>query len=308
MSDPSTPSRHRVPEKPTIDGLEALWTARWDEESTYRFDRNATRASVYSIDTPPPTVSGELHIGHVFSYTQGDVVARFWRMRGRDVFYPMGWDDNGLPTERRVENFYGVRCDPSLPYDPNFVPPAKPSDKKQSISRRNFVELCHLLTAVDEEAFKTLWRHLGVSVDWSLEYTTISPHAQAVSQRAFLEMLARREVYSSVAPTLWDIDFRTAVSQAELEDRERPAAYHRVAFDRSDGEGTIEIETTRPELIASCVALVAHPEDARFVDLFGSTVITPLYRVEVPIVAHELADPEKGSGIAMICTFGDTTE
>jgi valyl-tRNA synthetase len=308
MSDPSTPSRHRVPEKPTIDGLEALWTARWDEESTYRFDRNATRASVYSIDTPPPTVSGELHIGHVFSYTQGDVVARFWRMRGRDVFYPMGWDDNGLPTERRVENFYGVRCDPSLPYDPNFVPPAKPSDKKQSISRRNFVELCHLLTAVDEEAFKTLWRHLGVSVDWSLEYTTISPHAQAVSQRAFLEMLARREVYSSVAPTLWDIDFRTAVSQAELEDRERPAAYHRVAFDRSDGEGTIEIETTRPELIASCVALVAHPEDARFVDLFGSTVITPLYRVEVPIVAHELADPEKGSGIAMICTFGDTTD
>jgi valyl-tRNA synthetase len=308
MSVDSTPRRYSVPEKPTVDGLEALWTARWDDEATYRFNATATRESVYSIDTPPPTVSGELHIGHVFSYTQGDVVARFWRMRGRDVFYPMGWDDNGLPTERRVENFYGVRCDPTLPYDPDFVATEKPSDKKLSISRRNFVELCQLLTAVDEVAFKNLWRHLGISVDWDLEYTTISPLARAISQRGFLENLARGEVYSSVAPTLWDIDFRTAVSQAELEDRERPGTYHRVAFERSDGQGTIEIETTRPEMLASCVALVAHPEDERYRDLFGSSVLTPLFRVEVPIVAHELADPDKGSGIAMICTFGDTTD
>jgi valyl-tRNA synthetase len=297
-----------VPEKPTVDGLEATWTARWDTEATYRFDRSASRESVFSIDTPPPTVSGELHIGHVFSYTQGDVVARFWRMRGRDVFYPMGWDDNGLPTERRVENFYGVRCDPSLPYDPDFTPPDTPSSQKLPISRRNFVELCHLLTSVDEEAFKALWRYLGVSVDWSLEYTTISPEAQAISQRAFLNMLERGEVYSNVAPTLWDIDFRTAVSQAELEDRERPGTYHRVAFARSDGHGAIDIETTRPEMLASCVALVAHPDDERYAPLFGSTVVTPLFHVEVPILAHELADPEKGSGIAMICTFGDTTD
>jgi valyl-tRNA synthetase len=308
MPDALTPITSSVPEKPTVDGLEATWTARWDDEATYRFNADAARESVYSIDTPPPTVSGELHIGHVFSYTQGDVVARFWRMRGRDVFYPMGWDDNGLPTERRVENYYGVRCDPTLPCDPNYVAPAKAADKKVSISRRNFVELCHRLTEVDEVAFKALWRHLGVSVDWSLEYTTISPRAQAVSQRGFLEMLARGEVYSSVAPTLWDIDFRTAVSQAELEDRERPGTYHRVAFTRSDGHGTIDIETTRPEMLASCVALVAHPEDERYRELFGSTVITPLFRVEVPIVAHVLADPEKGSGIAMICTFGDTTD
>ncbi|MCU1363227.1 MAG: valS [Acidimicrobiaceae bacterium] len=308
MSVDSTPRRYHVPEKPTVDGLEALWTRRWDEEATYRFNPSATRESVYSIDTPPPTVSGELHIGHVFSYTQGDVVARFWRMRGRDVFYPMGWDDNGLPTERRVENFYGVRCDPTLPYDPDFTAPEKPADKKISISRQNFVELCQLLTAVDEVAFKNLWRHLGISVDWDLEYTTISPLARAVSQRGFLENLARDEVYSSVAPTLWDVDFRTAVSQAELEDRERPGTYHRVAFERSDAQGFVEIETTRPEMLASCVALVAHPDDERYRDLVGSSVLTPLFRVEVPIVAHELADPDKGSGIAMICTFGDTTD
>jgi valyl-tRNA synthetase len=250
MPDALIPFAHSVPEKPTVDGLEATWNERWEQDATYRFNRDATRESVYSIDTPPPTVSGELHIGHVFSYTQGDVVARFWRMRGRDVFYPMGWDDNGLPTERRVENFYGVRCDPSLPYDPDFVAPQKAAETKVSISRRNFVELCLLLTEIDEVAFKELWRYLGISVDWSLEYTTISLAAQAISQRAFLEMLARDEVYSSVAPTLWDIDFRTAVSQAELEDRERPASYHRVAFERSDAQGTIEIETTRPELIA----------------------------------------------------------
>jgi valyl-tRNA synthetase len=308
MPDASTPSPFAVPDKPTVDGLEATWMRHWDAEGTYRFRAEATRESVYSIDTPPPTVSGELHIGHVFSYTQGDVVARFWRMRGKDVFYPMGWDDNGLPTERRVENYYGVRCDPSLPYDASYVAPDTPPAQKVSISRRNFVELCLRLTAVDEEAFKTLWRALGVSVDWDLEYTTISPNAQAISQRAFVEMLARGEIYSSVAPTLWDIDFRTAVSQAELVDRERPGTYHRIAFAQRNGAGAIEIETTRPEMLASCVALVAHPEDARYAALFGSTVVTPLFNVEIPILAHELADPEKGSGIAMICTFGDTTD
>ena len=308
MSDALQPLPGTVPEKPSVDGLEAHWLARWDEEATYRFARGATRENVYSIDTPPPTVSGSLHIGHVFSYTHADLMARFWRMRGKDVFYPMGWDDNGLPTERRVENYFGVRCDPSLPYDPAFSPPEQPGERKVSISRKNFVELCHFLTAEDEEVFKNLWRHLGVSIDWSLEYSTISPHAQGISQRGFLEMVARGEVYSSVAPTLWDVDFRTAVSQAELEDRERPGNYHRIGFTRADDAGTVLIDTTRPELLASCVALVAHPEDERYRALFGTTVLTPLFSVEVPIVAHELADPEKGTGIAMICTFGDTTD
>ena len=303
-----TESNRTIPDKPTVDGLEAVWIDRWDNEAVYAFDRTATRDQVFSIDTPPPTVSGSLHIGHVFSYTHADVVARYQRMAGKHVFYPMGWDDNGLPTERRVENYFGVRCDPSLPYDPTFVAPEKPAEQKISISRKNFVELCHRLTAADEEVFKNLWRHLGVSIDWSLEYSTISAHAQAISQRGFLEMLQRGQVYSQVAPTLWDVDFRTAVSQAELEDRERPGNYHRVAFATSDGTGAIEIETTRPELLPSCVALVAHPDDVRYQPYFGSTVVTPLFGVEVPVVAHELADPEKGSGIAMICTFGDTTD
>jgi valyl-tRNA synthetase len=308
MDDALKPQLRTLPEKPTVDGLEAQWVPEWEQAGTFRFDSSKTRDEVYSIDTPPPTVSGSLHIGHVFSYTHADTIARFQRMNGKEVFYPMGWDDNGLPTERRVENFFGVRCDPSLPYVPDFEPPAKPSDKKISISRKNFVELCIRLTTTDEEVFKELWQRLGLSVDWTQEYSTISPHAQEVSQRAFINMITRGEVYSTQAPTLWDVDFRTAVSQAELEDRERPGAYHRVAFHHSDRSGDIFIETTRPELLPSCVALVAHPDDERYKPYFGRTVITPLFHVEVPVVAQELADPEKGSGIAMICTFGDTTD
>ena len=308
MTDENSASPGRIPEKPSVDGIEARWIERWAATSIYDFDRSATRENVFSIDTPPPTVSGELHMGHIFSYTHADLMARFWRMNGKKVFYPMGWDDNGLPTERRVENFYGVRCDPSIPYDPNFTPPERPGDAKLPISRKNFVELCRRRTESDEEVFKNLWRHLGLSIDWSLEYSTVSEHAQEVSQRGFLSMVARGEVYSSVAPTLWDVDFRTAVSQAELEDRERPANYHRISFSKVDASASVEIETTRPELLASCVALVAHPDDARYQAIFGTHVLTPLFAIEVPVLAHELADPEKGSGIAMICTFGDTTD
>src|ERR1700722_6772088 len=308
MEDALTPTHRRVPDQPTVDGLEERWITHWDKEHVYRFNRDATRETVFSIDTPPPTVSGTLHVGHVYSYSHPDIVARFWRMRGKDVFYPMGWDDNGLPTERRVENFYGVRCDPSLPYDAKYRPPEKPAKQKESISRKNFVELCLELTAKDEEAFKDLWRAIGVSVDWGYEYSTISKEAQGVSQRAFLQMLAREQLYSAEAPTLWDIDFRTAVSQAELEDREQPGAYHRIAFDRADNTGTVDVDTTRPEMLASCVALVAHPDDERYQPLFGMLVVTPLFGVEVPILAAKLADPEKGTGIAMICPFGDTTD
>jgi valyl-tRNA synthetase len=307
MSDALDPTHPVVPERPSVDGLEAAWIDRWDEEGTYRFDPDVTRADVYSIDTPPPTVSGNLHIGHIFSYTHTDLIARYWRMRGKDVFYPMGWDDNGLATERRVENYFGVRGDADLAYDPFFEPPATAGTEKVPVSRRNFVELCQRLTTLDEQAFKHVFRTLGASIDWSMEYTTVSAHAQEVSQRGFLEMLERGEAYSTVAPTLWDVDFRTAVSQAELVDRERPGANHRVNFHRPGG-GVVEIETTRPELLASCVALVAHPDDERYADLVGGRVVTPLFRVEVPVVAHELADPDKGTGIAMICTFGDVTD
>ena len=302
------PSDFSVPERPSLDGLETRWMQRWEEGETFRFDRTKQRAAIFSIDTPPPTVSGSLHMGSVFGYAQTDCIARYQRMRGREVFYPMGWDDNGLPTERRVEQYFGVRCDPSIPYDATFSPPDKPTKDRVGISRRNFIELCHRLTAEDEIAFKALWQRLGLSVDWTLEYATISELAQRQSQRGFLRMLSRGEVYSTEAPTLWDVDFRTAVSQAEQEDRERPGAYHRVAFRRADADGSVEIETTRPELLPSCVALVANPDDERYRPLFGTDVITPVFGVRVPVVAHALADPEKGSGIAMICTFGDTTD
>ncbi|MDP9427545.1 MAG: valine--tRNA ligase [Actinomycetota bacterium] len=299
-----------VPEKPSLDGLEDKWTGRWAAEDTYAFDRGAALAAprerTWSIDTPPPTASGSLHVGHVFSYTHTDIVARYQRMRDRHVFYPMGWDDNGLPTERRVQNYYGVRCDPSLPYDEGFQPPAKLGKDQQPVSRRNFVELCERLTVEDEAAFEQLWRRVGLSVDWSNVYRTISEASRATAQRAFLHNLARGEAYAQEAPTLWDVTFRTAVAQAELEDRERPGAYHRISFHSADGP--VFIETTRPELLPACVALVAHPDDERYQPLFGSTVRTPLFDVEVPVVAHRLAEPGKGSGIAMICTFGDLND
>lgn len=295
-----------MPEKPTLDGLESVWVSRWEAEGTYRFDRSKTRAEIYSIDTPPPTVSGSLHVGHVFSYTHTDIMARYRRMTGKTVFYPIGWDDNGLPTERRVQNVYGVRGDASLPYDPAFVPPDKPGKREIPVSRRNFVELCHKLTEVDEQAFEEVWRRVGLSVDWSLLYTTISDRARAVSQRAFLRNLARGEAYQAEAPTLWDVTDRTAVAQAELEDREWPGAFHRISF--YGDQGPVWIETTRPELIPACVALVAHPDDERYKPLFGTSVLTPLFGAEVPILAHRLAEMDKGSGIAMICTFGDITD
>jgi valyl-tRNA synthetase len=297
-----------IPEKPTLDGLEARWSAIWEETGTYRFDRTRTRAEIFSIDTPPPTVSGSLHMGSAFGYVQTDSIARYQRMRGRHVFYPMGWDDNGLPTERRVQNYFGVRCEPHLPYDPSFVPPDKPGKEVVAISRPNFLDLCERLVAEDEAAFEDLWRRLGLSVDWSLTYTTVGLSARRTSQRAFLRNLARGEAYLSEAPTLWDVDFRTAVAQAELEDREMPGAYHALKFHKADQSGDVLIDTTRPELLAACVAVVAHPDDARYQPLFGSEVVTPLYGARVPIVAHHLADPEKGTGIAMICTFGDTTD
>ena len=315
MSRPAEELRHAgVPDKPSLDGLEAKWDAAWEASGIYRFDASRPRAEVFSIDTPPPTVSGSLHVGHVFSYTHTDIIARHRRMAGQCVFYPMGWDDNGLPTERRVQNYYGVRCDPSLPYDPGFAPPpdaGRPSAvaKRQTIaiSRPNFIELCEELTASDEQAFEDLFRHIGLSVDWTRTYATIDAHCRRVSQLAFLENLDRGEAYQIEAPSLWDVSFQTAVAQAELDDREVPGAYHKLRFRGIEGTD-IWIDTTRPELVPSCVALVAHPDDGRYKPRFGSAVRTPVFDVEVPVLAHPLADPDKGTGIAMICTFGDTAD
>ena len=300
-----------APARPTLEGLETAWAKRWSEEGTYHFDPTAPRERVYSIDTPPPTVSGSLHVGHVFSFTHTDTIARYKRMQGYSVWYPMGWDDNGLPTERRVQNFYGVRCDPSLPYQPGFVPPAEGGlDKKQkpvAISRPNFIELCERLTTEDERVFEDLWRYVGLSVDWRQLYTTIGETSRRASQRAFLRLLGRGEVYAAEAPTLWDVDFRTAVAQAELVDRDRPGAYHTLVFHRAGGEDLL-IDSTRPELLPACVAVVVHPADERYASLVGSIVTTPLFGATVPVLAHNLALPDKGTGAAMACTFGDVTD
>lgn len=302
---PNSKIPNKPPDKPTLEGLEARWCEAWRADGTYSFDASAPAERVFSIDTPPPTVSGSLHVGHVFSYTHTDTIARYKRMSGWEVFYPMGWDDNGLPTERRVQNYFGIRCDPTLAEEVSLE--GKKKSKIASVPRSQFIELCEQLCAEDEVAFENLFQHLGLSVDWAHSYTTISKYSRRVSQRAFLRNLSRGEAYQAEAPCLWDVSFQTAVAQAELEDRETPGAYHRLAF-RRDDESSVFIETTRPELLAACVALVAHPDDTRYQPLFGSTVRTALFDAEVPVLSHPLADPEKGSGIAMICTFGDTAD
>ncbi|WP_109474424.1 valine--tRNA ligase [Ornithinimicrobium cavernae] len=306
-----------LPDKPSVDGLEAKWAAVWQEQDTYAFDREAAlagpREQIFAVDTPPPTASGSLHVGHVFGYTQADCLARYQRMSGKHVFYPIGWDDNGLPTERRVQNYYGVRGDATLPHDPDFTPPQQGGSNSSSkaanqvpIGRSNFIELCEELTVLDEKTFEDTFRRLGLSIDWNVQYRTIDDRSRAVAQQAFLNNLARGEAYTSEAPGLWDITFQTAVAQAELEARDYPGHYHRVAF--HTGADPVYIETTRPELIPSVVALIAHPDDERYAALFGSTVRSPLFGVEVPVLAHPMVEMDKGAGIAMCCTFGDLTD
>ncbi|HET7475299.1 MAG TPA: valine--tRNA ligase [Dermatophilaceae bacterium] len=304
----------RIPARPSVDGLEEKWSAVWAEQGTYAFDRSRPREEIYAIDTPPPTASGALHIGHVYGYAQADCIARYKRMAGSEVFYPIGWDDNGLPTERRVQNYYGVRGDATLAYLPGFVPPQEGGDGRSTraadqlpVSRANFVELCETLTLKDEVAFEALFRRLGLSVDWSISYRTIDDRSRKVAQAAFLRNLARGEAYQAEAPGLWDVTFQTAVAQAELEARDYPGHFHRVAFHRPDGD-PVHIETTRPELLPAVVALIAHPDDERYAAMFGTTVTSPLFGVEIPVLAHPLAEPDKGAGIAMCCTFGDLTD
>jgi valyl-tRNA synthetase len=309
-TDTPTTAPINVPDKPALEGLETALTQRWLAEGTYKFNPDTTREQVYSIDTPPPTASGSLHVGHMFSFTQTDVQARYMRMTGKNVFYPMGWDDNGLPTERRVQNYYGVRCDPAIPYNADYQPPAQPAKNQRDfdvVSRQNFIELCEELAVEDEKVFENLFQTLGLSVDWDLTYRTIDDTSRAVSQRAFLANLAAGDAYMAEAPTLWDVTFRTAVAQAELEDREVPGAYYRYPFFTEDGD-KVFIETTRPELLAACAALVANPDDERYQPLFGKTVKSPLFDVELEVKAHPLAKADKGSGIAMVCTFGDLTD
>jgi valyl-tRNA synthetase len=295
-----------IPSTYDARAAEATWRERWESLGLHRYDPSRPREETFVVDTPPPTVSGSLHVGHIFSYTQTDVIARYQRMRGRSIAYPMGFDDNGLPTERRVQNVFGIRCDPELPYRPDWRPRRDPAPgaPPEIVSRRNFLEACELLTAEDEAAFEALWRRLGLSVDWSFRYRTISADCRRMSQLSFLDLARKGYAYQAEAPTMWDPDFRTAVAQAEVEDRVRPGAFHDVRFAVVGGGGLV-ISTTRPELLGACIAVVAHPDDARYRALLGRSARTPLYGAEVPILPAEHADPEKGTGILMVCTFGD---
>ncbi len=294
---------------------ERHWSARWEASSAYSVIDSIAgldRDKLFVIDTPPPTVSGSLHVGHVFSYTHTDVLARQQRMMGKKVVYPMGWDDNGLPTERRVQNYFHVRCNPLLPAGSNPVLPdpahIDPKSPPTEISRPDFIDLCLRLTGEDEKEFKTLWSRIGLSVDWSLEYSTINDRCRAAAQRSFLDLWRKGHVYSVEAPTMWDVDFQTAVAQAEVEDRPVAGHFHRIHFGVQGSEETFTIATTRPELLPACVGVTAHPDDPRFRHLFGRQAITPIFRVPVPIFPSTLADPEKGTGILMVCTFGDATD
>ncbi|MCH7910833.1 MAG: class I tRNA ligase family protein, partial [Candidatus Hydrogenedentes bacterium] len=299
------------PKKYKPADMEARWKDQWQQDDIYAWDPTRSRDETFVVDTPPPTVSGALHVGHLFSYSHQDFIVRYQRMRGKNIFFPIGWDDNGLPTERRVQNLFNAKCDPGLPYDPELKLERVTKKKKGDalpISRRNFIELCDEVVVEDEAAFKNLWTRLGMSYDWDQEYETINEHCRRISQYSFLELHEKDEVYQSERPVMWDVDFQTAIAQAELEDRERPGAFHFLNFGIEGSDTKLVIATTRPELLPACVAVVVHPEDERFNRYVGKNAITPLFSVPVPILADVKADPEKGTGVVMVCTFGDQTD
>ncbi len=289
--------------------IEETWCGTWKESKVYAYDPTRPRAETFAVDTPPPTVSGSLHVGHLFSYSHQDFIVRYQRMRGKNIFFPIGWDDNGLPTERRVQNMYNVKCEPHLHYDPTLKPERGRKGDPIPISRRGFIELCDEVTKEDEEAFRRLWTRLGLSYDWDQEYATINEHCRRVSQYSFLELAKKGEIYQAERPVMWDVDFRTAIAQAEVTDKEKPSAFHFLRFGIEGENGAhVVIATTRPELLPACVAVLAHPDDDRYKSLFGKRLVTPLFKAPVPFMADPQADPEKGTGVVMVCTFGDQTD
>ena len=281
---------------------------RWKKEETYKYDSKLPREKVFAIDCPPPTVSGNLHIGTVYGYTQADFMARFHRMQGKNLFYPMGWDDNGLPTERRVQNYFNIKCDPSLPFDPNFKPEhrEKFESNQKPISRKNFIEACRVMIDKDEKIFEDIFRQMGMSYDWDLMYSTIDNDSIRLAQESFIKLFKSGNIKSIDAPTMWDTGFQTAVALAETEDREIPGFFHDIKF-KSDA-GDFVISTTRPEFLPACIAIVCHPDDKRYKHLVGKTAKVPLFNAEVPIYGDPHADMEKGTGIMMVCTFGDAED
>ena len=291
---------------------EDKYAKMWNDLGVFKYDPSRSRDETFVVDTPPPTVSGSLHVGHVFSYTHTDIVARYQRMLGKNIFYPMGWDDNGLPTERRVQNYFHVRCDPHTHYEDGLeLKQASAADRKKPpriISRPNFIELCEKLTREDEQIFKDLWQRLGLSVDWSEEYSTIDKHCRTMAQLSFIDLFRKNHVYSTESPTMWDVDFQTAIAQAEVEDREVDSAFHDVRFGIAGSDDSFVISTTRPEFIPACVGIAFHPDDERYQHMHGKRAIVPLFQTEVRCFPSKLVEPTKGTGILMVCTFGDQTD
>ncbi len=275
-----------LPKRYDPQAAEPHWQARWQEMGVYHFSPQAP-GPVYSIDTPPPTVSGFLHLGHTYSYSHTDFMARFFRMNGYNVFYPMGYDDNGLPTERLVERRYGVTVD--------------------QVGRQSFIEKCLEISAQIERDYQAVWQRLGLSIDWRYTYRTIDALSRRTAQLSFLELYRKGLVYRQKAPTIWCPECHTALAQADLNDLEREGEFVTLAFALEDGE-TLAIATTRPELLPACVAVFVHPEDGRFRHLVGRQATVPLFCRQVPILADLAADPEKGTGAVMCCTFGDVTD
>ncbi len=274
-------TKHYKPEE-----VEPRLLAQWQEAGVYRFDPQA-EGPVYSIDTPPATVSGHLHLGHVYSYSHPDFMARYFRMNGYNVYYPMGFDDNGLPTERLVEKRQGV------------IAP--------QVGRKAFIEKCLQVSEEAETEYRELWQRLGLSIDWRYTYRTIGERSRRISQVSFIDLYRKDLAYRKRAPTIWCPECRTAIAQAELNDMDRSTEFVTLRFEREDGQ-TLPIATTRPELLAACVAVFVHPEDPRYKDLVGRQVTVPLYEQKVPVLTDPSADPEKGTGAVMCCTFGDQAD
>lgn len=264
--------------------VEAKLSNYWEKSGIYKWNPSENRESNFSIDTPPPTVSGMLHMGHVFSYTQTDFIARYQRMKGMNVFYPMGFDDNGLPTERLVEKVKDVRA--------------------SHMQRHEFVEMCKQVVEESEESYKQICKSVALSIDWSQEYQTISNTSVKVSQMSFLDLYKKNLLERKYAPTFWDPIDMTAIAQAEMEDKEKQGHMAYIEFGNVSGS-SIVIATTRPEMIPACVALFFHPDDERYKHLSGKEATTPIYNHSIPIIADEAVDPEKGTGLVMCCTFGD---
>jgi valyl-tRNA synthetase len=264
---------------------EKKWQEYWQQNDIYKYDPDSDK-EIFSIDTPPPTISGSLHIGHIFSYTQAEIIARFHRMQGKNVFYPFGFDDNGLPTERLVEKEENIRA--------------------AALPRSEFIERCLKTTRKYEEEFKNLWLSMGFSVDWSLQYETINPRVRKISQKAFLEMAKCGKAYIKESPVLWCTTCQTSIAQAELDSTDKETTFNYIPF--KVGEEELLVATTRPELLYGCVCLFINPEDERYLKYLGKNAMVPLYDYEIPILSDEKASIEKGTGVVMCATFGDLTD